>query len=416
MARSPLSASPETIRRLAVTKQHLAGPLPKRVTPAAILAVVRDQAYVQWDPVSIVAPSHIISLWSRLGRFRLADLERLLWDERKLFQHWIPFAAIVLTEDYSLYHSLMKRYPDSLSNSWGVQREDAKRFLAEHRGLRKKVLHELARGALLLSQFEDHLRTRRKDGEWTPASDVSHMLGELTLTGEVMVVGHQGNQNLWGLTDQFLPDWVEKENWTAEQADREAAQRAIRALGTATSAEVNHYFVRGWYHDLSGTLERLLKDSLIRRVVVAEFGPKDERYIHEDDVPLLESLASDSFEPRMTLLAPFDNLVCSQARAKRVFGFDYVREQFLPAAKRKFGTYVLPILWGSRLIGRIDPYLHKATGQLRINAVHAEPDAPRDPEVATKVRQTIDEFAGFLGASETCFTPKVAEPWKRWLS
>ena len=415
MARSTLSASLETVRRLAVTKQHLAGPLPKRVTPAAILSVVRDLAYVQWDPVSIVAPSHIISFWSRLGRFRLAELDRLLWNERKLFQHWIPFASIVLTEDYPLYHSLMKRYPDSLSNSWGVQREAAKRFLAKHAGLRKKVLQELSRGPRRLDQFEDHVRTRRADGEWTPASDVSHMLAELTLTGEVMVVGHQGNQNLWGLTGQFLPNWVERTDWSAAQADREAAQRAIRALGTADPREINHYFVRGWYHDLSGTLERLLKDSLIHRVEVAGLGPRDERYIHERDVPLLESLSSEEFEPRMSLLAPFDNLVCSQTRAKRLFGFDYVREQFLPAAKRKFGTYVLPILWGSRFIGRIDPSLDKETGQLRINSVHAEPHAPASAEVVRMIRQTIDQFAGFLGAAEVRFTSRVPEPWKPWL-
>ena len=114
----PFSTSIAGIRRLAVTKQHLAGRMPAKATSENILSVIRDLAYVQWDPISVIAPSHMISLWSRVGKFRLSDLDRLLWDEKKLFQHWTPIASIVLTRDYPLFYSLMRRYPESLSGSW----------------------------------------------------------------------------------------------------------------------------------------------------------------------------------------------------------------------------------------------------------------------------------------------------------
>jgi uncharacterized protein len=412
MSREPRTASLESVRRLAVTKQRLAGELPRTASLSTILSVVRDLAYVQWDPVSIVAPSHMISLWSRLGRFRPSDLEKLLWEEKKLFEHWTPMASIVLTEDYPLYRSLMSRYPESLSKSWGTQRAQAKTFLAGHAELRKKMLKELRNGPLQLGQFKEHARTRRNDGDWTPGSDVSHMLFHLLMSGEVMVVGHKGNQNIWGLAEPFLPSWVDRKELSQEEFEREAAQRAIRALGTATPSEIAYYFVRGRYDHLREALAHLEGEGAIQRVGVREFGARDERYVHEQDLALLESLGGAGWQPRMSLLPPFDNLICSPARTSRLFGFDYVREQFLPKEKRKFGTYVLPILWGERLIGRIDPCIDRERDELVINSVHAEPDAPGDRAVAAELGETISRFADFLGVSRVVYPPRVPRPWK----
>ena len=396
---------------MAVTKQRLAGKLPATATAEDILSVVRDLAYVQWDPVSIVAPSHVISLWCRVGNFRLSDLERLLWKEKKVFEHWTPIASIVLTEDYPIYYSLMRRYPESLSGSWKSQEVRAKKFLARHMQLRKRMLNELKKGPLQLSQFKDHLQTKRKGEAWTPESDVSEMLSHMNMSGEVMVVGHEGNENVWGLSEEFLPDWVERKELTEDDFERKAAQKAIRALGTATPSEINYYFVRGRYRNLRRTLARLQEDSLVHRVNVEGFGTRDERYIHDEDVPLLESVNSDAWQPRMSLLPPFDNLICSSARTDRVFGFDYVREQFLPQEKRRFGTYVLPILWGERLIGRIDPQMDKQSGRLLVNSVHAENGAPGDKETSSRIAETIERLAEFLGAKEVSYTARVPSAW-----
>lgn len=116
MTSAPIRISLRAARRLAVTKQHLSGTRPRRATAERIVETVRDLPYVQWDPVSVVAPSHLLSLWARVGSFRLSDFDRLLWSERRLLQHWIPFAGVVATEDYPLYASLMRRYPESLSD------------------------------------------------------------------------------------------------------------------------------------------------------------------------------------------------------------------------------------------------------------------------------------------------------------
>ena len=415
MSRETLTASLRSARRLTITKQQLAGKLPSKPTRETLLSLVRKLAYVQWDPVSIVAPSHLLTIWARVGPFRPSLLDDLLWKEKTLIEHWTPMASLVLTEDFPLYRSLMERYPESLTRSWGNQRERAKRFLVQHSELRRKILSALKKGPRTTGQFRDHSTTKRNDGDWAPSSDVSEMLFHLTMTGDVMVVGHEGAQNLWGLSDGFLPSWVDRRSLPEEEVEREGAQRALRALGTATPREITLYFPRGRYADLKGTLARLEEESAVHRVEVDGLRDREVRYVHHEDVALLESLGTDRFEPRVSLVPPFDNLVYSQERGNRLFGFDYVREQFLPKEKRRYGTYVLPLVWGDRIIGRVDPRLDKASGTLHINGVFAEPDAPRDADVAERIGAKISELASFVNATRVTYTAKVPAPWKRWL-
>ncbi len=409
MGGETISASLEGIRRLAVARQHLAGRLPKRPSAEDIVSLIRDLPFVQWDPVTVVAPSHLISLWGRLGAFRISDLDGLMWRDRKVFLHWIPIASLVLTEDYPIYYSLMKRYPESLTKAWGNHIPVAKRFLAKHRELRKRMLAELGRGPLQPTQFRDYVRTKRNEDGWSSGSDVSRMLFHMHMSGEVMVVGREGNQNIWGLSEEFLPSWAVRKELSEAEFEREAAQRAIRGLGTAIVREVRYYFPPGRYQNLKSTLTQLEEESVIHQVSVDDLREKDRRYIHDLDVPLLESASTGAWEPRMSLLPPFDNMLRQHAR---VFAFDYVREQFLPKEKRRFGTYVLPILWGERFIGRIDPQLDKKEEKLVINSVHAEPGAPGGKEISTMIGETIEHLADFIGAKEVVYRGPAPAEWK----
>ena len=411
MSRKTITISVQDARRLAVTRQHLAGKQPGKASRDHILAVVRDLTFVQWDPIEVVAPSHVLSLWNRVGNFRLSDLDRLLWDEKKLFEHWVNFAAaLVLTEDYPLYYSMMIRYPESIGKSWGSRKPMTRKFLAEHKALGESILNQLREGPLQLTQFKDYVRTKSVDA-WGSGSDVSSMLFHLNMSGKVMVVGHQGNRNVWGLSDVFLPSWVKKKELKGDEVERMAAQRAIRGLGTASPPEINYYFPRGRYQNLRRALVSLLEDSSIHQVRIAGYQGRDERYLHHSDIGLLESMNGD-WQPRVSLLPPFDNLICGRGRTNRIFGFDYNHEMFLPQEKRKFGYYVLPILWGDRLIGRIDPVMERSKERLVINSVHAEPAAPGDKEVAQKIGDAIQGLAEFLGAKEVDYSSRVPTAWR----
>ena len=406
MASSPVRTSIEAVRRLAVAQQHLAGRRPGRATAERLVATIRDLPYVQWDPVSVVAPSHLLSLWARVGSFRIAEFERLLWTERRLLQHWIPFAAVVPTEDYPLFASYMRRYPGSLSDSWGGQRARARAFLAAHADLRERVLAELRDGPRTLNEFSDHARSKREAGDWEPASGVAELLWHLLMSGEVMVVGHRGNLNLWGLPEAFLPSWVDRRELTADEGEGAAARKALRALGVASPREVHLYFVRGCYRDVRATLRALLARGQVRPVVVDGLPSKEERYVLSENVDRLEELSEGALSPRVALLPPFDNMVCNGDRGRQLFDFGYVREQFLPKERRRFGMWVLPILRGERFVGRLDARLDKERRALEVLAVFAERYAPKERSVASEIREELERLAAFVGARSVTSTSR----------
>ncbi len=414
--RNKINVSLEDLRKLVVRKQLLNGNGKAVADKERILSTVRKLAYVQWDPVTVIAPSHVISLWSRIGSFRLSDLENLLWNDRKIFLHWTPIAAIVMSEDYPIFKSLMSRYPESLEGSWRSHMVSARKFMSENSDLRLKILRELRKGPLQANQFEEHRKGSKSEDGWSPSSKVTRMLFHMHMSGEVMVVSHNGNQNVWGLTEDFIPEDQEMEALSPAEYEREASRRAILAMGAATAREINYYFVRGRYSNLKNTLKELHEDSRIQQINVTGIAGKEDRYIHSDDIPLLESIRSDEWVPKVSLISPCDNLICGRDRTRRVFGFDYVHEQFFPKEKRKYGTYVMPILFGERIIGRIDPKLDKRKRKLLINSVHAEPDAPGGSDVAGELSDSIRKLAVFLGADEIEYTEKVPEHWKRGLT
>ncbi len=404
-----ISTTAQAVRRLAVTKQHLAGRVPKKATREDLVDLVRDIVYVQWDPVPIVAPSHIIAIWSRVGAFRVSDLDKLMWEEKKLVLHWIPHASIVVPDDYPIYRSLMERYPESLARGWGNHIPGAKKYLART-DLTKRMLNELRNGPLTPTQFGDYRAKKSPDG-WSSGSDVSNMLYHLHMRGEVVVVGRQGNQNLYGLTEAFLPDLAKTKGLSEEEYERAAAERALRALGTAKEREIFLHFVRGRYQHLKQALGALAEEGKILPVKAEGLTDKGQRYVHRSDASLLESMEAPDWEPRVSLVPPFDNILTG-GRLESMFGFEYAREQFLPKEKRKFGTYVLPIVWGDRFIGRIDPQLDKKEERLVVNSVHAEPGAPGGKEISSKVGEAIERLADFVGAEEVLYKGPVPAEWK----
>lgn len=408
----------ENVRRLAVAKQHLAGKRPRNPDSDDILEVTRSIGCLQLDPISAVAPSHLIVLWSRLGVFDTSELDKLLWNEKKLFEYWAHQASIVLMEDYPLYYYMMRGYPDVVLRSLGpVWRARVKKWLSKNSDLRDYVLTELKqKGPLLSRQFEDKTRAKPRGFGWSSWSDVSRMLSHLFFKGEVMVVGRQGKQKLWDISERFLPSWVPRKELSEQEIQYEAVQRSLRALGTANESEISWHFLRGRYRNMKDTLKQLEAESKIQTVDITD-GPlgKGARYIHSQDLQLLDELDSDNWEPRVSLLSPFDNLFCDRARTKLLFNFDYTIEIYTPPNKRKYGYYVLPILYGDKFIGRLDPLMDRKNERLFIKSVHAEPDAPKDKDVSREIRESAEQLSEFLGAKEVVYSRKVPRYWQSHL-
>ena len=405
----------EEARRLFIAKQHLVDGNPVSDFKQRLITLIRDIGYIQWDPVSILAPSHLISIWSRLGRFDISDLEQLLWNDRKIFLHWTPTAVLVSTEDYPIFYSLMKRYPESLGNSWASHIKPAKEFLERHADLREVVMATLKSGPADARMFKGIGKKVKSSDGWSSGNEITTLLYHLHMCGEVMVSGHNANQNLWSLTDAFLPSWAEKKELSIQELESLTALRSLKALGVGSEYDINRYFVRGRYIQLSSTLEQLQDSSKIVKVKIDGERRGRKSYIRSEDIKLLESLEKGVYEGHLRLISPFDNILSNRERAKTMFNFEYTLEQFLSVEKRKYGTYVLPILFGDRLVGRIDASLEKNLHQLNINSIYAEPGYESDPDIPSKLAEVIQELADFLDAEKVSYGKHLPEGWARFL-
>ncbi|HTP53355.1 MAG TPA: crosslink repair DNA glycosylase YcaQ family protein [Thermoplasmata archaeon] len=409
-----IEVSLAAVRRLAVTKQHLTGARARRPTPSTILRVVRDLGCLQLDPINVVAPSHLLVLWSRLGAYRTSAVDRLLWKDRTLFEYWGHQASIVLTEDFPLYYGMMRRVPATMPAGWGrTWRSRVERWVARHAELRTSILTQLRENGPLFSRQFARPRSRRPTPRgWGSGDEVSEMLQILFLRGEVMTAGRVGIQKLWDLPERCLPAWVSKRELTPAEVEYEAAQRSLRSLGVATLPQIRLHFLRGRYRSLRATAERLEAEGTIVRVGVVGSPFATPAYVHREDLALLQALEEPLAAPRTTLLSPFDNLICDRDRTARLFGFEYRFEGYVPKGKRRFGPYSLPILHGESLIGRVDPVLDRDRGCLTVRGVHAERGAPEDPATVESLRRSIDGLASFLRATDVRFIGPLPAAWR----
>lgn len=403
--------SPTIARRLAIARQGLAGD-PAAANSEGILQLVRDLGCLQLDPISVVARSHLLVLWSRLGTYEQAHLDTLLWQERQLFEYWAHAASIVLTEDYHLHSHMMRTYATSDSN-WGRR---VRKWVDENIVLHNYILDEIKRkGPLLSRQFESDARTEWASSGWTSGRNINQMLDYLWTKGTIMVAGRSGGQKLWDLTEHCLPEWTPRHVLSEGDVVKQAVQKSLHALGVATSRHIQLHFMRYRYPGIAKVLNELEAAGTIERVQIEDDGKTwpGPWYIHAEDVPLLERLQTSEWEPRTTLLSPFDNLICDRARTELLFDYNFRIEIYVPKAQRKYGYYVLSILHGDTLIGRIDPSMDRKKKRLTINAVHAEPGVPLSLETGQEVSSAVEKLGAFLGANEIVYTENVPDGWKQ---
>jgi hypothetical protein len=326
-----LKASLEEARRIAVRAQLLDG------SATDVLETVRRLGFLQIDVVQPVErPQHLV-LFSRLGpSYDRAELDRLLWEERALFE-WNAF--IYPIEDLALIRARIRHFRRSRhykSERWVHD------FLTTNAAFRRYVLRELERNGPLLSRdLEDRSKGEKRDHRWWGPRMVGLMLLSLHLYGEITVVGRRGGERLWDLTSR---SWPEAESLSVREAQRVEDDRRFRSQGV--------------------------------RLVKGEW----EAHPEATDGPVPD---------RAVLLSPFDRLVYDRDRAEALWGFRYRLEMFVPKAKREYGYYVLPLLLGDRVVGRAEPRFDRKTGTLELLGEWGD---------TTRLDQALDDLAAWLGA------------------
>ncbi|MEQ8673903.1 MAG: crosslink repair DNA glycosylase YcaQ family protein [Aggregatilineales bacterium] len=394
-------------RRLFIIRQHLSG----LTDGTPMLDVIRDLGCLQLDPISVVARSHQIVLWSRLGNYDLAELDRLLYEERALFEYWAHAASIVLTEHYPLHHHMMRDYPSKNGSAWSKRTLE---WVEENSDMRDHLMERLRADGPLFSREIDYDAGKWGTEKGWSGSNLNRMLDFLWTRGEVMVAGRSGVQRAWDISERLLPDWTPRHTLDDDALCQQAISTSLMALGVAPDKHIKRHFLRGRYPNLSHNLGYMLKNGEIERVDISD----DEHgtlpgtwYIHKDNIPLLEQIQAGTWQPRTMLLSPFDNLICDRERTEQMFDFFFRIEIYVPKEKRQYGYYVLPILQGDRLIGRIDPKLDRKKKVLNINAVHQEDGAPDDAQTVEEIKTSIYDLAEFLGAEKVNFSKQVPDEW-----
>lgn len=391
----PLKLDIGKARKLAVMGQLLSAPRPR-----SIEEVVRGLGKIQMDPTKAVARTEHLVLFSRLGtRFRIAELERMLWQERSLFEYWVE---IVPTADLAIHREVMRRYPDGTRGE-RTRRKYVAEWLDQNASFRRYVLRELRdRGPLRARDLEDRTQVRWRTGPgWGGDESVRHvatMLDILWFKGEVMIVGRDGQQRVWDLTERSLS--MDEPRLPQREVARRIVDGQLRARGVGTAKQVGWAFdgrPPGW--------ERALADLVREGIAVPATvdGLAGEWYVHAD-------VLARSFRPRTVLLSPFDDLISDRDHTEALFNFFFRIEIYVPKTKRQFGYFVMPVLHGDRLIGRIDPRLDRETNVLHVNAVYADEGA--DASEGASVRRAVDELGRWLGAQEIRFTKKVPSRWR----
>ncbi|HEV7882959.1 MAG TPA: crosslink repair DNA glycosylase YcaQ family protein [Solirubrobacteraceae bacterium] len=383
-------------RRLALHAQGLAAALPRGAAgPEAIAAVTERIGCLQLDPVSAVARSPLLVLFARLGRVHEGTVERAAYERRMLFDAWAHEASLVATADLPLHRWAMRTYLAAPT----TRAARGRAFLGANAAFCDDLVAELRdRGPLRARELEDRSAEPWRHGWWTDEVSARQTVGRLLhllwLTGRIGVARREAGERLWDVFERCVPPDAPATTLADDAAEAAAVLRAVRMLGVARPAHVRAHFLRRRYPRLPETLAALTAAGSLERVQVQ--GLRGDWYAAVADLEGLTELAPGT---RTAALSPFDNLLCDRARTAELFGFDHRLEIYLPAAQRRWGYYVLPILHRERLVARADAALDRDAGLLRVRALYHEPDVRRTPALDRAIEGALHRLAAWRGAA-----------------
>ncbi len=375
-----------------------------------ILEYVRRVGSIQFDPINVVGRNPDLVLQSRIGRYQPGLLEELLYRERRLVEVWDKAASIILTSDWPRFARHRERMRREYGRDSNPQMKAAPLVI--------EAIRE--RGPLSSIDFKEQERIQSDWGIPTTlaraALEILHAMGEL-------VVDHRvGTRRAFDLAERLLPaDLTSAPDPIDDDSDYRAWQvlRRIGGLGLASPTASEYWLAsdRVKSRERQPILSRLVEAAEL--VAVAVEGLPDQRFfLRQADLPTLEAVRSKRApQPKASFIAPLDNLMWHRELLRQIFNFDYVWEVYKPARQRKYGYYVLPVLYGDRFVARFDPKFDRTARELTIANWWWEEDVRVDDRMSEALRVSMKDFMRYLGASRIQLGPTIRRDQRlRWLS
>ena len=382
---TPIRATRDHVKRLSVFKQGL-HERPPSDDPAQLKRIIERIGLLQLDSISVVARSHYLVMLARAGLYDPAQLDALL-DEGFLFETWAHAMCQLPSAHYPWYQAYIQQKRLKESN-WQIDRLDI-----DMAPIIKRVFETIREnGPMSSKEFESR---RQGEGGWWNWKPTKVALEYLFDYGELMVSHRVKFQRYYDLTERVLARHSFTLDKTNDDFRRWTIERGLRHIGIATANQVADYY-RQPKRNAAAILADMLEAGEALPVAVADWDA--QAYIHREDLPLLEQIQAGAHEPQQTLfLSPFDNLFWDRDRDMMLWDFYYRIEVYTPKAKRVHGYYVMPILHGCELIGRIDPKVDRKRKRLTFHNLHLERGVKLNSALYRGLIGAIEEFMAFHG-------------------
>ncbi len=343
--------------------------------PETVAEIVDRIGYVQIDTISVVERAHHHILATRIPRYQTEWLERA-----PVFEYWAHAAAYLPWRDFRYTLPRKERIKANGHDWFRADKVEAKRVLARIR----------SEGPLMARHFE----TSRRPAGWWDWKPAKRALEYLFMAGDLMVV-RQGFQKVFDLTERVLPPGTDSRTPTPHEQAAWYVDRALDAWGLAARDEMAYLRKEHVAHIDAVLRQREEQGSLLR--VTVEGIPKTAHWVRPVDLERID--AGKAPDRTLRIVSPFDPFLIHRKRMRRLFGFDFAIECYLPTAKRTFGYFALPLLQGTDFVGLLDAKADRSAGRLIVQNLRYDGPAKRRAPFDRSLNKALDAFARFNGVA-----------------
>lgn len=339
------------------------------------LQAIEHLGYVQIDTISVVERAHHHILWSRVPDYELSHLNSLV-GERQIFEYWYHAASYLPMKDY--------RY--ALPTMMSVRNGESRYFNKGDQHLMNEILARVrAEGKIRLRDIDKN--NKKSLGNWWNTGPGRRAFEQLYMQGDLMICERNGMEKVFDLTERCLPENIDLSMPTLYEYAQYLFNNTLRAHGAFTWKQLVHLKK----NDLKETMRVILKEQIDAGVVSA-IKLKNSQTLYVDVAAIEQKVGTDF---GLKILSPFDNSLIHRDRLASLFEFDYRIECYVPAAKRVYGYFCLPILYQDELIGRVDCKAHRSIKELEVISLHIEKTVKNKELFFFELEQELKRFAAF---------------------